>query len=217
MPEDLFCKSSLTIQYTLGNKIKATTLVDICATGFGFIDEKFAKIICKKLEIQPQRLTKPKPIQGFDGRATQPITHAIYPTLSVGNHTKSLVPLLITKLGQHPMILGRPWMKKYGILLDMINDFITFSPGYCTHLGAPLFPIPPKPKGIETIPEARQQDIFPKRILKKGSDENLDDFLRIPQKISNKKRRLMNASKREQSMDKQKPRQLSLALLTTPV
>ena len=103
------------------------------------------------------------------------------------------------------MILGRPWMKKHGILLDMINDSITFSPGYCTHLGAPLFPIPPKPEGTETIPEARQQDIFPNRILKRGSDENLDDFLRTPQKISNKKRRLINTSKQKQSMDKQKP------------
>ena len=205
MSEDLFCESSLTIQCTLGNKIKATTLVDTCATGFGFIDEKFAEIVCKKLEIQPQRLTKPKPIQGFDGRAAQPVTHAIYPTLSVGNHTESLAPLLITKLGQHPMILGRPWMKKYGILLDMINDSITYFPRYCMHLGAPLFPIPPKPEGTETIPEARQQDIFPTHILKRGSDENLNNFSRTSQKISNKKRRLINISKQKQSMDKQKP------------
>ena len=108
MPEDLFCKSLLTIQCTLGNKIKAITLVDTCATGFGFINEKFAEIVCERLEIQPQRLTKPKPIQGFDGRAARPVTHAIYPTLSVGNHIESLAPLLITKLRQYPMILGRP-------------------------------------------------------------------------------------------------------------
>ena len=97
MPEDLFCENPLTIQCTLGNKIKVTTLVDTCATGFGFIDEKFAEIVCERLEIQPQRLTKPKPIQGFDGRAARPVTHAIYFTLSVGNHTKSLALLLITK------------------------------------------------------------------------------------------------------------------------
>ena len=107
MPEDLFCESPLTIQCTLGNKIKATTLVDTCATRFGFIDENFAEIVCKKLEIQPQRLTKLKPIQEFDKRAAQPVTHTIYPMLSVRNHTKNLTPLLITKLGQHSMILGR--------------------------------------------------------------------------------------------------------------
>ena len=84
-------------------------------------------------------------------------------------------------------------MKKHVILLDIINDSITFSPRYCTHLGAFLFPISPKPEGIETILEAKQQDIFPNRFLKKGPDKNLDDFLRIPQKNSNKKRRLINA------------------------
>ena len=117
--------------------------------------------------------------------------------LSVGNHTKSLAPLLIPKLRQHTMILGCLWMKKFGILLNIINDFITFSPGYCMHLGAPLFLISPKPEEIETIPKARQQDIFPNHILKKSSDENLDDFSRTLQKISNKKRWLINASKRK--------------------
>ena len=95
------------------------------------------------------------------------------------------------------MIFGHPWMKKYGILLDMINDSITFSPEYYMHLGAPLLPIPPKSEGTETIPKAKQQNIFPNRILKNGSDENLDDFLRTTQKISNKKRRLINASKQK--------------------
>ena len=130
-----------TIQCTPGNKIKATILVDTCAIGYGFTDKKFVETVCKTLKIELQRLTKPKPIQGFDGNAAKPITHAIYPTLSVGNYTESLAPLLITKLGQRPMIPGRPWMKKHGVLLDIINDSITFSPGYSPHLGAPLFPI----------------------------------------------------------------------------
>ncbi len=74
MPKDLFCESLFTVQCTLGNKINAITLVDTCATGYGFIDEKFAKIVCQILEIEPQCLTKPKPIQEFDGRAAQPVT-----------------------------------------------------------------------------------------------------------------------------------------------
>lgn len=85
-------------------------------------------------------------------------------------------------------------MKKHGVLLNMINDSIIFSLGYYTYLGAPLSPIPPKLEGTETIPKARQQDIFSNRILKRGSDENLDDFLRISQKISNNKIRLLTTS-----------------------
>ena len=73
MLEDLFCESFLTIQCISGNEIKTITSVDIYATGFDFIDEKFAETVCHILEIQPQRLTKLKPMQGFDGRAAKSI------------------------------------------------------------------------------------------------------------------------------------------------
>ena len=108
MSKNLFYKYPLIIQYILGKKIQAITLVDKCTIGFGFIDKKFAKIVCHILEMQPQRSTKPKPIQGFDGRVAKSVTHAIYPTLSVRKHTKSLTPLLSTRLSQQPMIFGHP-------------------------------------------------------------------------------------------------------------
>ena len=60
MPKDLFCESFFTIQCTPGNKIKATTLADIYATGYGFINEEFVETVCQVLEIKPQRLIKPK-------------------------------------------------------------------------------------------------------------------------------------------------------------
>lgn len=69
-------------------------------------------------------------------------------------------------------------MKKHKVLLDLIKDSITFSLGYYMHLGVSLSPIPPKPEGTKTIPKIRQQDIFLNRILKKGLDENLDNFLK---------------------------------------
>ena len=106
MPKDLFCESPFTIQCILGKKIRATTLADTCATGYGFIDEEFAETVCHVLEIESQRLIKLKQIQRFDDRAAKPITHAIYPTLTIGDHTESFAPLLITKLGNYPMILG---------------------------------------------------------------------------------------------------------------
>lgn len=102
-------------------------LIDPCATSFGFIDEKFVEIVSKTLEISSQRLTKPKLIQRFESRAAKPVIYTIYLTLSVRNHSESQALLLITKLRQHSMILGRPWMKKHRVLLDMINNSITFS------------------------------------------------------------------------------------------
>lgn len=62
LPEDLFYENLLIIQCILGNNINATTLIDTYAIRFNFINEKFARIIYKELEIQPQYLTKSKPI-----------------------------------------------------------------------------------------------------------------------------------------------------------
>ena len=108
MPNNLFCENFLTIQYTLGNIIKETILVSTCVTRFFFIKQNFLGIFCKKLKIQLQCLIKTKQIQRFDGKAACPITHALYPTLSIRNYTKSLVFLLLTKLRQRFMILGYP-------------------------------------------------------------------------------------------------------------
>ena len=41
--------------------------------------------------------------------------------------------MLITKLGQHQIILGKPWMKKHGAVLDMRNDQLSFWPGHYQH------------------------------------------------------------------------------------
>ena len=83
-----------------------TILANTCATRYDFIDEEFTKIVCQVLEIEPQCLIKPKQMQKFDGKAPKSITHAIYPTLTIGIYTKNLTPLLITKLENHLMILS---------------------------------------------------------------------------------------------------------------
>ena len=81
-----------------------------------------------------------------------PVTYGIYFMLSMGKYIKSLTPLLITELGYYSMIFDLLWMKKYGVLLDMINESIKFSYGYCTYLKASLLPIPLKLKAINITP-----------------------------------------------------------------
>ena len=86
------------------------------------------------------------------------MTHAIHPTLSVRNHTKSLTSLLITKLEQYPMIFGHPWIKKHAVLLDMIYDSIIFFSRFCMHLGTSLFSISSKPReDTKKILKAKRQ------------------------------------------------------------
>ena len=117
----------------------------------------------------------------------------------------------MTKLGQHLMIFGYPWMTKHRVLLYMINDFITFTPRYCTYFGALLSPITPKLERIKTLPKVNHEDLTPKRILQRGTNENLDDFLSRNIKSSKKKRRLRNTSKRKLSGDNQKPKIVAIS------
>lgn len=77
---------------------------------------------------------KSKVIQGFDNRVTWPVTYAIYHTLFMANHTKSQTCLCITKLETKHVILGYFLVKKYQLLSDIENDFITFFSRFCTFL-----------------------------------------------------------------------------------
>ena len=113
--------------------MRTTALLDTGATGYSFIDPSMARRVCDKLQIEPIRLSKPKAIRDFDGKRAPDVTHAIYPTMTVQEHRETITPMLITKLGQHPIILGKPWMKKHGVILDMRNDRLSFWPGHCQH------------------------------------------------------------------------------------
>lgn len=53
-------------------------------------------------------------------------------------------------------------MKKHGVLLDIVNNSITFSPEYCMYFGALLFPILRNLEGTKTMSKAKQEDIIPK-------------------------------------------------------
>ena len=58
MTKDILCESPFTIHCILKNKIMPTTLADICATEYVFINKEFIEIVCQDLEIKPQRLIK---------------------------------------------------------------------------------------------------------------------------------------------------------------
>lgn len=95
----------------------------------------------------------------------------------------------------------------------MINNSIIFFLGYYTYFDALLSLTPPKLQKTKIISKAKYGDIIPNQILKRGFNKNLDDFLNIIQKLSNKKRQLINISKRKLSMSKQKPKTIIISSL----
>ncbi len=108
---DLFASKSLTTECVLssnGISYSLKSLIDTEAAGYSFIDELIAQDVCDHLQIESLPLIKLKPIRGFDDHyAKKLITHAIYLNLTVQDHMERFAPMLITRLGQHQMILGK--------------------------------------------------------------------------------------------------------------
>ena len=156
LTDDSFAPEPLVTPCTLFNNNKRNTvkaLVDTGATEYAFIDEMTAHIICENLKISLIPLSKPKPVKGFNDEhlAKRLITHAIYPGLTVQDHSELTAPMLITPLGQHFIILGKPWLNQHRVVLDMKSDSLIFVPSRCSHFGAPKVPEPQKPELLEEL------------------------------------------------------------------
>jgi len=136
---DFFASKSLTTECVLSsNEISylLKSLIDIEAADYSFIDELIAQNVCDHLQIESLSLTKLKSIRRFDDYyAKKLITHAIYLNLTVQDHMKRFVFMLITRLDQHQMILEKTWMNKIKMTIDMKDDHLQFS-SFKTHIKA---------------------------------------------------------------------------------
>ena len=115
-------------------------------------------------------------------------------------------------MGNHPIILGRPWIKKHGVIIDMTNDSLAFWPSHCTHIGTTSLLSPPS-LPTETAAVTIEEDITPQKIIKRGSKEDMTDFLQTPNKLSSKKRRQINKSKRKVSIRESSSRKATISRL----
>ena len=84
-------------------------LIDTSAIRYAFIDEGLADQVCEKLQIACVRLNQLKPVEGYNGQVTpKPITHTIYPTLTIEGHKELTASMFITCLRHQGAILGSP-------------------------------------------------------------------------------------------------------------
>jgi formylmethanofuran dehydrogenase subunit E len=184
MPGDLFAEEPFITNCTIGkSNWNTTALVDTGATGYAFVSHGAAQRICQAERIAPVELLRPKPLRGFDGKTANPITHAIYPRLRIGNHEQSACPMFIADLGQHDIILGRPWMKQHKVLLDMGKDELTFKCN-CRRKQSlvAVTQILQKPKTQESTPPKRHDDW--KKVMEKALNSVEDEE---PQKPVNRR------------------------------
>ncbi|WP_206734022.1 retropepsin-like aspartic protease, partial [Stenotrophomonas sp. MA5] len=89
-----------------------SSLADSGANGYVFIDSQLAIDIAKFLNLKIKKLPQKCGTKGFNGTPGTDITHAIYLHLWINGRRFLNVPMLMTDLERHDIIIGRLWMEE---------------------------------------------------------------------------------------------------------
>jgi transposase InsO family protein len=110
-------------------RIPVSALWDTGASGYAFMDLAFAR----RHDLALVALKYPLPVFGFDGTPSGqgPITHIVFITLDLQGHVEKSMPLYVTQLREHPIILGLPWSKLHQPHPDWEKDNLIFASSYC--------------------------------------------------------------------------------------
>ena len=120
----LIGRKSLTIPCILScnrYSIKTTALANSRANAFALLNAECTQKISKFLNTPFEKLERPIPIKGYNGRIGNPIESILRIHLRVDGRRQYNVPFLVTDLGHHDVILGRKWLAYLDLWLDVRN------------------------------------------------------------------------------------------------
>jgi predicted aspartyl protease len=128
-----------------GRQTCSHTLIDSGATGYAFIDEEFA--ISRGLPLY--RLKEPRTLEVIDGRPIESgeVTAITKVKMIIHKHVEE-IPMLVTKLGHYPVVLGIPWLNQHKVSIRFKTKTVNFNLDYCLQHCSPVLATA---KGI-TIP-----------------------------------------------------------------
>ena len=114
--------NSFTLIYTLrkdGITIQVEALGDTGASGYIFLNSKFASDLCRTFELKPKRLPHTVYPKGFDGKKGSPISQYLSFNIEIDSRRIYDLPMLIVELGSHDIIIGRNFFDYFHILIDV--------------------------------------------------------------------------------------------------
>jgi hypothetical protein len=107
----LFDDKSIIVNCTLNldndNEYKIKAIINNECIDYSFIDINIAHKICEQLEIASLKLNKSREMKRYDERRNKDIIHVIYSFMTIQDHTKSSIFMMIIKLDQHFIILKK--------------------------------------------------------------------------------------------------------------
>jgi hypothetical protein len=107
--DNLFDDKSIIVECTLelDSEYIIKAMIDNDCTDYSFIDTDIAREVCEVLKINSLKLNKSREMKNYDERRDKDITHVIYSFMTIQNHTKSCIFMMIIKLDQHSIILEK--------------------------------------------------------------------------------------------------------------
>ena len=98
------------------------------------MNTKLISVLYDALDIELQQLAKPKEVKAFNSQRANRITYRVYPYITINGYSELIAPFLITDLGAYNIILGYPWIKRYRVSINYLNDKLVFRVGYYIYL-----------------------------------------------------------------------------------
>ena len=120
--------------------------------------------------------------------------------------------MLIIKLENHPIILSQFLIKKHGIIIDIINNFLAFWPEHCIYIRA-TFLLSLSSLFTKIVAIKIEEDITFEKMIKKGLKKDMIDFLQMLNKLSSNKKRQINKNKHKISMGESSLRKATISSL----
>jgi NMD protein affecting ribosome stability and mRNA decay len=107
--DTLFDDKSIIIDCILDLKdeYKIKAMIDNECIDYSFIDTDIAHKVFELLRIESLQLNKSREVKSYDERRDKDITHVIYSSMTIQDHTESCTSIMITKLDQHSIILDK--------------------------------------------------------------------------------------------------------------
>jgi hypothetical protein len=91
----------------LESEYKTRATIDNDCTNYSFIDIDIAHQVCEMLEITSLKLNKSREVKNYNERRSKNIIHVIYSFMTIQDHIKSSISMMIIKLDQHLIILEK--------------------------------------------------------------------------------------------------------------
>jgi hypothetical protein len=107
--DNLFDDTSIIVDCILDleDEYKTKAMIDNDCIDYFFINIVIAQKVCDSLRIIFLKLNKSREVKNYDEKRDKDISHVIYSSMIIHNHTKSSILMTIIKLDQHSIILDK--------------------------------------------------------------------------------------------------------------